>query len=164
MTSAGTITEQTAEALTLACRGQRTAADPMEVSMNSRFLTNSVLSVLGAFTVVASMVWIPSTFMWLMFGAGVLSVALAGGIAIRGRGNAQRALDGTIGILGAWTIVASLVFSGSVVTWLGFATGAALVGLALIGLTLHELYTERVVHSFEVHNPVQESEFASING
>jgi hypothetical protein len=164
MANAETITEQTAEALTLACRGQRTAVDPMEVSMNSRFLTNSVLAVLGGFTVVASMVFVPSTFMWLMLGAGVLSVALAGGIVIRGRGNAQRSLDGTIGILGAWTIVASVVFSGSVVTWLGFASGAALVGLALIGLTIHELYTERVVHSFEVRNPVQQSEFSSING
>ena len=132
--------------------------------MNSRFLTNSVLSLLGAFTVVASQVWAPATFMWLMFGAGVVAVLAAGAIVLRARGNAQRSLDGIVGILGAWTIVASLVFSGSVVTWLGFATGAALVGLALIGLTLHELYTERVVHSFEVRTPAQQSEFAPING
>ena len=132
--------------------------------MNSRFLTNTVLTVLGAFTVVASMVWIPATFSWLMLGAGIVAVALAGGVAIRGRGVAQRSLDAGIGILGAWTIVASLVFAGSVVTWLGFASGAAFVGLALIGLTLHELYTERVVHSFEVRTPVAEQDFASING
>ena len=102
--------------------------------------------------------------MWLMLGAGVVSVAASGGIAIANRGRAQRALDGTIGILGAWTIVASLVFSGGVVTWLGFASGAAIVGLALIGLTLHELYTERVVHSFEVSAPAAEREYSSING
>lgn len=132
--------------------------------MNSRFLTNSVLSLLGAFGVVASMVWAPSTFMWLMLGAGIVAVALSAGIAIRGRGSAQRALDGALGILGAWTIVASLVFGGSVVTWLGFASGAAFVGLALIGLTLHELSTERVVHSFEVRSGASEHEFAPING
>lgn len=133
--------------------------------MNSRFLTNTVLSVLGGFTVVASMVWAPTTFMWLMLGAGILAAALAGGIAINGRGNAQRSLDGTIGILGLWTIVASLVFGGSLVTWLGFASGVAFVGLALIGLALHELYTERVVHSFEVRRtPVEEHDFAPING
>ncbi len=132
--------------------------------MNSRFLTNTVLTVLGAFTVVASMVWAPATFSWLMLGAGIVAVALAGGVAIRGRGTAQRSLDAGIGILGAWTIVASLVFAGSVVTWLGFAAGAAFVGLALIGLTLHELYTERVVHSFEVRTPAAEHDFASING
>jgi hypothetical protein len=136
----------------------------MEVFMNSRFLTNTVLAVLGGFTVVASMVWAPSTFMWLMLGAGVLAVALAGGIAMKGRGNAQRTLDGAIGILGVWTIVASVVFSGNVVTWLGFASAVAFVGLALIGLTLHELYTERVVHSIEVRRtPVTEHDFASID-
>lgn len=132
--------------------------------MSSRFLTNIVLSILGAFTVVVSMTFAPSTFMWLMLGAGILSVVLAGGVAIRGRGNAQRALDGTIGLLGVWTIVASLVFAGSAVTWLGFASGVALVGLALIGLTLHELSTERVVHSLEVRRAVDERDFASING
>ena len=132
--------------------------------MNSRFLTNTVLAVLGAFTVVASIVWAPTTFMWLMLGAGILATTLAGGVAIRGRGTAQRSLDATIGILGVWTIVASVVFAGSVVTWLGFASGGAFVVLALIGLTLHELYTERVVHSFEVRTPAAEREFAPING
>ena len=132
--------------------------------MNSRFLTNTGLSVLGGFTVVASMVWAPTVFQWLMLGAGIVAVALAAGIAIRGRGNAQRALDATVGILGAWTIVASLVFSGAVVTWLGFASGAAFVGLALVGLALHELSTERVVHSLEVRDATPEHEFASING
>ena len=132
--------------------------------MNSRFLTNTVLAVLGAFTVVASIVWAPNTFMWLMLGAGILATTLAGGVAIRGRGTAQRSLDATIGILGVWTIVASVVFAGSVVTWLGFASGGAFVVLALIGLALHELYTERVVHSFEVRTPAAEREFAPING
>ena len=132
--------------------------------MNSRFLSNTILSVLGGFTVVASLEWAPATFRWLLLGTGILAVALAGGIAITDRGNVQRSLDATIGIVGAWTIVASLVFTGNVVTWLGFAAGAAFVGLALIGLTLHELYTERVVHSFEVRTPAAEPDFASING
>jgi hypothetical protein len=136
----------------------------MEVFMNSRFLTNTALAVLGGFTVVASIVWAPATFMWLMLGAGIVAIALASGTAFKDRGNAQRSLDGAIGILGAWTIVASLVFAGSVVTWLGFASGAVFVGLALIGLTLHELYTERVVHSFEVRRtPVEEHDFAPVN-
>jgi hypothetical protein len=132
--------------------------------MNSRFLTNTALTILGAFTVVASMVWAPTTFMWLMLGAGILATALSGTIAVRRRGRAQRSLDAVVGVLGAWTIVASLVFAGSVVTWLGFASGIAFLALALTGLTLHELITERVVHSFEVRTPVEEREYASING
>ncbi len=38
--------------------------------------------------------------------------------------------------------------------------GHAFVGLALVGLTLHELFTERVVHSIEVHAPAPEHELA----
>lgn len=34
--------------------------------------------------------------------------------------------------------------------WLGFAAAAALVAIAVFGLTAHELTTERVVHSLEV--------------
>ena len=131
--------------------------------MNSRYLTNIGLAIMGGFLVVVSQVWSVSVFMWVMLGIGVAALALAGGIAVRGRGATQRALDGIIGLLGAWTIVASLVFSGSVVTWLGFASGGAFAALAVIGLTLHELNTERVVHSFEVRTPVAEHELAGVN-
>jgi hypothetical protein len=130
--------------------------------MNSRYLTNAALALIGGFTVVASQVWIPATFMWLMFSAAVLAVVLSSAIALKGRGTVQRGLDGVVAILGAWTIVASLVFSGSVVTWLGFASGAAFVVLALIGLTLHELYTERVVHSIEVRATTGDRELSGI--
>jgi hypothetical protein len=58
----------------------------MEVFMNSRYLTNVALTILGAFTVVASMVWAPSTFMWLMLGSGIVAVLLAGSVAIATRG------------------------------------------------------------------------------
>jgi len=130
--------------------------------MNSRYLTNAALALIGGFTVVASQVWIPATFMWLMFSAAVLAVALSSAAALNGRGNVQRGLDGLVAILGGWTIVASLVFSGSVITWLGFASGAAFVALALIGLTLHELSTERVVHSIEVRATNGDRELSEI--
>ncbi len=131
--------------------------------MNSRFLTNIGLALMGGFLVVVSQVWSVSVFMWVMLGIGAAAMALAGSVAIPGRGRVQLTLDSIIGLLGAWTIVASLVFSGSVVTWLGFASGIAFVALAVIGLTLHELYTERVVHSFEVRRPVTEHELAGVN-
>lgn len=126
--------------------------------MNSRFLTNSALAIAGGFLVVASQAFTASVFGWLMFGIGVLGVLLAGAIAIPGRGTAQRTLDGTVGILSAWTVVASLVFAGSTVTWLGFASGAAFVALAFLGLALHELRTERVVHSIEVRGEARSAE------
>jgi hypothetical protein len=131
--------------------------------MNSRYLTNIGLAVAGGFLVVASQAFVVSVFEWLMLGVGVIAVLAAGAAVLRGRGRIQRGLDGIIGVLGAWTIVASLIFAGSTVTWLGFASGAALVALALAGLTLHELSTERVVHSFEVRTASSEAEFAGIN-
>jgi hypothetical protein len=130
--------------------------------MNSRYLTNAGLIIAGAFLVVASQAFTVSVFEWLMFGVGVFAVVSSGAIVLRGRGTGQRSLDAIIGTLGAWTIIASLVFTGSVVTWLGFASGAAFVALAMAGLTLHELMTERVVHSIEVHTATRESEFATI--
>jgi hypothetical protein len=60
--------------------------------------------------------------------------------------------------------VASIVFSASVVTWLGFASGIGFVGLALIGLTLHELHTERVVHAFDVRTTAEDSSYAPARG
>jgi hypothetical protein len=132
--------------------------------MNSRFLTNAGLTLAGAFTVVASMAWAPPTFMWLMFAAGIAAIGLSLGAAVPGRGLPQRWLDGATAVLGAWTIVASIVFSASVVTWLGFASGIGFVGLALIGLTLHELHSERVVHAFEVRTTAEEPSYAPARG
>jgi hypothetical protein len=126
-------------------------------------MTNAGLILAGAFLVVASFAWGVSTFEWIMLGIGVLAVLTAGTIVLRPRGLVQRGLDGTIGVLGAWTIVASMVFAGSAVTWLGFASGVALVALALTGLTMHELRTERVVHSIEVRTGMAESELAGIH-
>lgn len=131
--------------------------------MNSRFMTNVSLMLAGGFLVVVSLVWSVSIFEWVMLGIGILAVLVAGAVLDVGRGRIQRTLDGTIGALGAWTIVASLVFAGSTVTWLGFASGLGLVALALIGLTLHELSTERVVHSIEVHTATAEREMAGVH-
>ena len=131
--------------------------------MNSRYLTNIGLALMGGFLVVVSQAWSVSVFMWVMLGIGAVAVALSASVALPRRGGAQRILDGIAGLLGAWTIVASLVFAGSVVTWLGLASGVAFVVLAVIGLTIHELYTERVVHSFEVRTPAAEHELAGVN-
>jgi hypothetical protein len=130
----------------------------MEVSMSSRFTTNVGLAIAGGFAIVASQVWSVPVFMWLMLGTGALAIALSLTAVLPARGGAQRSLDTVAATLGAWTIVASLVFTGSLVTWLGFASGAAFVVLGLIGLTLHELSTERVVHSFEVRSAADKAQ------
>jgi drug/metabolite transporter (DMT)-like permease len=131
--------------------------------MNSRYLTNAALILAGAFLVVASQAFGALSFEWIMLGIGALAVLTTGAVLSRSRGRTQRSLDGTIGVLGAWTIVASLVFAGSTVIWLGFASGVALFALGLLGLTLHELSTERVVHSIEVQTAMSEPELAGIS-
>ncbi len=148
-------------AATMTATRQLGSSDPLEVSMNSRYLSNVALIIAGAFLVVASQAFGVATFEWLMFGIGAVAVLMSATILLRSRGVAQRTLDALIGILGVWTVVASLEFVGSTVIWLGFASGAGLVALAVIGLTLHELRTERVVHSLEVTSAA-EREFAHV--
>jgi len=129
--------------------------------MSSRYVTNLVLMLLGSFLVVASQAFGPSTFMWLMLGGAIAALAIAApAILFTERGVSQRGLDGLTTGLGAWTVVAAAVFAGATITWLGFASGLALVVLAVAGLTAHELRTERVVHSLEVGAPADYRELA----
>jgi len=130
--------------------------------MRSRFLTNLVFVVLGGFLAIASMAFGVPVFTWLMFGAGIAALVLAApAVTVLARGRPQRGIDGVISLLGAWTIVASMVFGGLAITWLGFTSGVALIAFALAGLALHELSTERVVHSFEVRTPAAERELGT---
>lgn len=127
--------------------------------MSTRYLTNITLALLFGFLVVASQAFAPATMTWLMLGTGAAALAIVvPAMAIRRRGYLQLGLDGLIGIVAIWTIVAGLVFSGLAVTWLGFASAVGIIALAVIGLTAHELSTERVVHSLEVHATSPEME------
>jgi hypothetical protein len=120
--------------------------------MSTRYLTNVALVLLGGFLLVTSQAFAVATFSWVMLGVGIATLLItAPAVAIRSRGPAQRGLDYVFSLLAAWTIIASQVFAGAAVTWLGFASGAALVALGIAGLSAHELSTERVVHSFELH-------------
>jgi hypothetical protein len=120
--------------------------------MSTRYLTNIALALLGGFLIVTSQAFAVATFSWVMLGVGIaMLVITAPAMAIRSRGPAQRGLDYVFSLLGTWTIIASQVFTGATVTWLGFASGVALVALSVAGLSAHELSTERVVHSFEMH-------------
>ena len=49
-----------------------------------------------------------------------------------------------------WSIVQAIVFTGSTLEWVSFATAAVAALLATVGLTIHELTTERVVHELSV--------------
>jgi hypothetical protein len=118
--------------------------------MSTRYLYNLALSLVAGFLVVATQAFAAGTVASLTFAVAIGVTAMSLAMAIFRAGIVHRALSGLAAVIGAWTIVASLVFASSTVVWLGFAAGLALVGVGVIGLTVHELTTERVVHSLEV--------------
>lgn len=111
--------------------------------MNSRFISNVSTAILGGMLVATSLAFAPSVVRWLALGIGctAASVTLVC-FAFRGRGAAQRSLDSVIALLAAWTIVAACAFTGGALRWLSFSEGAALCGLAVLGLVLNEALLE----------------------
>lgn len=124
--------------------------------MNIRFFYNTLLSLGAGFLVVATQAFSPLTVAWLTFGVAAAITVAALTTVPRHVGLVQRVLSTLTVVLGAWTIVASLVFAPTTVVWLGFASAIAFVGLAVGGLTAHELTTERVVHSLAVSSNERE--------
>ena len=127
--------------------------------MRVRFISNVVLALAAGFVVVASQAFGSAVTGWIAFGVALGIVLLLGASQLdRRRGVTQRSLDGIAAVVAAWTVVAAVVFSGSVVTWLAFAGGLGLVAVALAGLIVHELSTERVVHTLEFDRSSSDSQ------
>jgi hypothetical protein len=117
--------------------------------MRINFLSRLALLVGAAFLVVATQAWSGGTVEWLFVAGGIVMLALAAA-DFTARHVAQRSLDGALGLLGAWSIIQALIFSGSALEWISFATAVAAGVVAIAGLVLHEQSTERVVHELAV--------------
>lgn len=118
--------------------------------MSIRYISNLAVILTAGFLVVATQAFATSTVAWLTFGiAAGLTVTsaylLASGRLIRQRVSAAASI-----VLGAWTVVASLVFAPSTILWLGFGSALAFVGLGVASLTVDEVSRERVAESSEV--------------
>ncbi len=114
------------------------------------FISNVALALVGGFIVVASQAFSSSVTGWLAFGVGLGVVAVLGAAQLdRSRGSAQRALDGAAGALAIWTVAASVVYTGTTLTWLSLGEALGFVVIALAGLVAHELATEHIVHALE---------------
>lgn len=59
-------------------------------------------------------------------------------------------LGGSVFSVATWEIVQSAVFPASISKWLSFGNGVLAAVLAFIGLVVHEITTERVIHVLEV--------------
>jgi|SRR5579884_799153 len=120
------------------------------MKVDRHYAINILFLLAGGFLTVAAFAWEPGTLTWLAFAVGIGAVVFGVMHAAVGRNVIQRSTGLLVGLLGAWTIVESLVFGGTTVKWISFADALALATLGLMGLTAHELKTERVVHSLEV--------------
>jgi hypothetical protein len=120
--------------------------------MRIRYISYLSLGVAAAFLVVATYAFSLSTIAALSLGLGVAMLAVSLGVAARYRSDVPSlVVSGAIAAVSAWLIVSSQVFAQSTVSDLSFASALAVGALAAVGLTAHELDTERVVHKLEVH-------------
>lgn len=120
--------------------------------MRTNFASRLALLLVAGFLVVATQVWTGGTLEWLFIAGGIVMIGLAA-IGISAPSGAQRALDGLIALLGVWSIVEAIAFEGSTLKWVSFWTALAGAAVAVIGLVIHEMTTERVVHELRVTHP-----------
>lgn len=121
-----------------------------------------LLAAAGAFIIVATRAFDDNTARWLGFTVGIGATGIAAMqlafAVLRQRGEMLIAPAIAIAI-GAWnTVATSGVFSDHAGKWLAFADAAGWVALAFVALLLHEIRTERVVHSLELREHGQPGE------
>lgn len=107
----------------------------------------------GAFLAVATYGFAAATAVELAFAVSIGVVVAGGLMAYTRRGRAHVGfpiVGGLLAVVGAWTIVATLVFPTPTALWLGFAGALAYCGLSIGALVLSEVTTERVVHHLRV--------------
>jgi peptidoglycan/LPS O-acetylase OafA/YrhL len=132
--------------------------------MRLHFISRLALLLVATFGVVATQVfathaWTEETleYMFVIGGGVTIALALLDAMA---DAIAQRALDALIVLVGAFSVVEALSFGGSELKWWSLGTAAALAALSVIGLAIHEMTTERVVHELSVTSGREPSDAA----
>ncbi len=120
------------------------------MNLSPRYVLDVLFLIGGAFLVVAAMTFSAPVTGWLAFSVSVGLTVLAGTSAIVARRYGRKIGHSLIGAVGLWSLIAALIFSGTLLTWLVFADAIALAVVALADLTAHEVTTENVVHRLEV--------------
>jgi hypothetical protein len=130
--------------------------------MRIRFISWLVLAVAAAFLVVASTAFALPDIVELALGVGIGMLVVSLGIASGHRDHVPTLIISlAVAVVSAWMIVASQVFSQATVQDLTLASSLAIAALSLAGLTIHELSSERVVHSLEVSTGRREPELTA---
>lgn len=97
--------------------------------MSTRYLSNLALILAAAFLVVATQAFALPTVMWLTFALAIAFTLIGLSMVVVGPTIEQRMIGALSSLIGAWTLVASLVFGLVTVQWLGFAAALAVVEL-----------------------------------
>jgi hypothetical protein len=120
------------------------------MKLSPRFVLDNLFVLGAAFLAVSAMAFSVTLAGWLAFGVSTgLAVVAAASMAAAHR-TGQRIGHGVVGLVALWSLIAALIFTGSVLTWLVLADAIALGVVALADLTAHEVSTENVVHRLEV--------------
>jgi hypothetical protein len=121
---------------------QRSTLMPYFVS--PRFVSWLAIGIGAAFLIVATAAFSRSAIMWLAFAISVGTLVASAGICLAYRGSVATLVTGlATALVSAWTVVASLVFSQATVSNLALASALAIAGLAIAGITAHEVSVER---------------------
>jgi NADH:ubiquinone oxidoreductase subunit 6 (subunit J) len=127
-----------------------------------RYLSWLALAVAAAFLVVVSASFSLAAIAWLTFAISIGTLVVSTGIAYYDRRNVLSVVPAVlIVVISAWTIVASLVFSQPTVQNLALGASLAISGLAVVGLTAHEVSHERAARSVKDNSTEREGRLAA---
>jgi FtsH-binding integral membrane protein len=127
-----------------------------------RFISWLAVAVAGAFLVVVSASFSAASVGPLAFAISIGTLVVSAGIAYYDRRSVPSLLTAlVIVVISTWTIVASLVFSQSTVQNLALAASLAISGLAVVGLTVHEVSQEHAAESVKDTSTEREGRLAA---
>ena len=113
-----------------------------------RFISWLAIAAAAAFLVVVSVSFSLTTIGTLAFAISIGTLVVSAGIAVFDRRYVPSLVTAVVvAVISAWTIVASLIFSQSTVQNLALGASLAISGLAVVGLTAHEVSHERAAQS-----------------
>jgi hypothetical protein len=133
------------------------AKEVLRMNLSPRFAIDQLFVIGGAFLAVSAMAFSSSVAGWTGFGVFTGLTVVAAASALFGRGLVRRTSHSLLGLVALWSLIATLLFSGTALTWLVFAGAVALGVIALGDLTAHEVTTENVVHQLVVTDPARDS-------
>jgi peptidoglycan/LPS O-acetylase OafA/YrhL len=127
-----------------------------------RFLSWLALALAAAFLVVVSASFSLTTIGTLAFAISIGTLVVSAGIAVYDRRYVPSLITAVlVAVISAWTIVASLIFSQSTVQNLALGASLAIGGLAVVGLTAHEVSHERAAQSLKDGSTEREGRLAA---